>query len=241
MSSALILAAGKATRLEGLRETYAKANVPIGGTTPLRFLLEALGSSYSELWINLHYKAEQVRNEAQRWAHPEVRLRFLEEPNLLGTGGTLLRLHQQHGVLPKLVVNAKMFTDFAFANLVDAVEGTLVLHPPSSLQTFGGLRFDQNLRFLGLHKRTEPLPSGQQAAVFTGIYRPHPHWLLALQQTQREHAKQLLCLIRDGLLPAFQADPDCVHLLLHQGIWCEMSTPERVAQAAAILPKLLPC
>jgi hypothetical protein len=144
MASALILAAGKATRLEGLRDTYAKANVPVGGTTPLRFLLEALGTTFSDVWINLHFKGEQVREEAERYAAKGVRLHFLEEEPLLGTGGTLLEMMRRHGGLPEVLVNAKMFTDFDFASMLLATPGTLVLHSNSDLQTFGGLNRGRN-------------------------------------------------------------------------------------------------
>ena len=69
MTSALLLAAGNATRLGEIRNDFAKANVPVGDTTPLRFALEALRQAgYRRVWINLHYKADQVREQAMRYA-----------------------------------------------------------------------------------------------------------------------------------------------------------------------------
>lgn len=235
MATALILAAGNATRLLGFRDRYAKANVPVGDTTPLRFLLEALGDAFQEVWINLHFKGEQVREEAERWANPKVRLHFLEEPRLLGTGGTLLEMVERSGVVPELLVNAKMFTDFRFASLREAAPGTMVLHPSSPLKTFGGLRCDAQDHLLGLCPREAALGSEEYAAVFTGICRPHPSWIPHLKEARTHHPEDPLCLIRHGLLPCLIDSPGHARRWSHAGYWCEISTPERVQEAAGLV------
>lgn len=231
MADALILAAGRATRLEGLREQYAKANVPVGETTPLRFLLEALGTSFSDIWINLHFKGDQVREQAKRFVAKEVRLHFLEEPRLLGTGGTLLEMMQQNGGLPDLVVNAKMFTDFEFGSMIQASPGTMVLHTQSDLRTFGGLTFDAGHCISGLCGKQEQLSVGFSAAVFTGICKPSPDWIEPLKDARRLHPDEILCFIRHGLLPALAEKPRHANAQLHAGTWCEISTPNRVKEA----------
>ncbi|MDA0666342.1 MAG: sugar phosphate nucleotidyltransferase [Planctomycetota bacterium] len=232
MASALILAAGKATRLEGLRETYAKANVPVGDTTPLRFLLESFGTTFSDIWINLHFKGEQVRQQAERYAAKGVRLHFLEEETLLGTGGTLLEMRERSGELPDVLVNAKMFTDFDFASMLLATPGTLVLHSHSPLQTFGGLNYNEGRCIQGLCARGVASSAGCTAAVFTGICRPSPAWMPYLRAARQANQKKVLCLIRHGLLPALKDAPDHATAEIHQGMWCEVSTPERVEAAA---------
>lgn len=248
MSRALILAAGQATRLEGIRDTYAKANVPVGNTTPLRFMLERLAhAGFNEAWINLHYLADQVRSEAERWAPAHLQLHFLEEPQLLGTGGTLLEMVKDCGHLPDIVVNAKMFTDFDFklfanteANGSDESSGCLVLHPPTLLAVFGGLAFDANKEITGLHLRTAKTPEAPHgAAVFTGIAKPDAAWLPFLEQAKAQNDDEPVCSIRHGLLPAIAAGVSSTKALLHMGYWKEISTPERVAQIRAELPDLL--
>lgn len=232
MSHALLLAAGRATRLGALREQYAKACVPVAGTTPLRFLLHAFADAgYEHLWINTHYRAEQVREQAEAEAPPSLQLHFLHEPTLLGTGGTLLHLYEQHGVMPEAVANAKMFCDFPFATLRHANPGTLVLHPASDLKVFGGLRFDPEQRVLGLQSREEAAASGESAAVFTGIYRPHQSWLNSLAEARTAAPNALLCSVRHGLLPNLQQ----AQALLHSGFWCEISTADRVQEAERLI------
>ncbi|MDP7063214.1 MAG: NTP transferase domain-containing protein [Planctomycetota bacterium] len=251
MSSALILAAGKATRLKGIRDRYAKANVPVGDTTPLRFMLERLHiAGVTEAWINLHYLGDQVRREACRWAAPGMRLNFVEEDSLLGTGGTLLEVWRRAGNLPDIVVNAKMFTDFDFASLLEPKLATsdtedsppplLVLHPPTSLADFGGLAFDADFKIQALHPRQELAPPATGgAAVFTGISRPDHAWLPFLEQAQAEHSDEAICSIRHGLLPSIAAGTSTAQALLFHGYWREISTPQRVAEIREELPDLL--
>lgn len=234
--AALLLAAGRATRLVGLRERWAKACVPVGGTTPLAFLLpRVLEAGFAPAWINLHHHRAQVRAAAQA-AAPRAALRFLDEPELLGTGGTLLAVARAHGALPALVANAKVFGDFDLAALRDAPPGTLLLHPASSLAEFGGLRHDRHGRLLGLAGR-DSAPG--EAAVFTGLCVPHPSWLEPLARARAARPERPACLIRDGLLPAL-ADGVEHRALLHAGWWCEVSTPERLAAAAAQLTPAAP-
>lgn len=231
--SALILAAGQATRLTGLREHWAKACVPVAGTSPLGDLLpRAAAAGYAPLWINLHHHAEQVRAAAHA-AAPQATLRFLEEPQLLGTGGSLLAVAEEEGALPALCANAKVFGDYDLAALRDAPPGALLLHPASPLAEFGGLRYDRHGIVRGLAPRTAARQEAG-AAVFTGLCRPHPAWLPHLARARAARGGAPICLIRDGLIPAI-ADGVEHRALLHRGWWCEISTPERVAAAAARL------
>jgi NDP-sugar pyrophosphorylase family protein len=232
---ALLLAAGKATRLLGWRERYAKACVPVGASTPLSFLLpRLLGAGYAPIWLNLHHHAGQVREQALGLASA-AQLRFLEEPELLGTGGTLLEVVRREGSLPRLVANAKIFTDFDFGSLADAAPGTCVLHPASALADFGGLTYDAHGRISGLAARDG---AAGRAAVFTGICRPHPAWLPHLAAARAARPQSPACLLRDGLLPALAAG--VAHpARLHAGRWCEISTPERLTAAAELLSEMV--
>jgi len=237
MASALILAAGKATRLAGLRDLYAKANVPVGPTTPLRFLLDAFGTRFSDIWINLHFKGDQVRGQAEDYVANGVRLHFLQEPELLGTGGTLLAMMAQSRTLPDAIVNAKMFTDYPFHNLCCATPGTLVLHPPSDLHAFGGLTYDAACCIQGLLAKDESHPPKVSAAVFTGICKPSLTWVAELEIARQKDPQGVLCLIRHGLLPALKKAPGHAIAQLHTGRWCEISTPQRVVEAAEQLSR----
>jgi len=245
MTTALLLAAGKATRLGALRDQYAKACVPIAGTTPLRFAIEQLATAgVTRFIVNLHWQAEQVRAEAQAAAPSGTRVEFLTEETLLGTGGTVLACLERFGVLPDLVLNAKQFSDLDAARVLRSPAGTLVLHRDSPLSTFGGLAFSAADQLVGLVARNDPQawPDGAaDAAVYTGVCRPDPAWLPLLEaDAARAHARgELLCLARSGFLAAAQAGI-AVPVFVHAGLWCEISTPERVQEAEDLVRRLTP-
>ena len=219
--------------------------MPVGNTTPLRFLLARLATAgITEIWVNLHFHPQQVRDEALRWAAPTMNLHFLNEPHLLGTGGTLLEMVQQSGSLPDVIVNAKMFTDFDFQVLTSQtsspVGSVMVLHPLTALADYGGLTYDANGLISGLHPRNAPSPANPTgAAVFTGIARPDSAWLDFLRQARLATPKLPICSIRHGLVPAIAAGISSARALLHHGYWKEISTPQRVAEIRAEMPDVL--
>lgn len=231
MTTALLLAAGNATRLGAIRNEYAKANVPVADTTPLRFAFEALrDAGYKRVWVNLHYKAEQVREQAMLFAK-DLEVCFLHEDSLLGTGGTLLEATKRDGELPQLMLNAKIFGDFNLRSMLNAAPGSLMLHPKTNADEFGGLYYAPNMQIEGLSLKGSACNPALQRAVFTGICTPHPLWIENLQQARGNAPSELLCLIRDGLVPALSQDKTHATAILHRGDWCEISTAARVAEA----------
>ena len=91
---ALILAAGEGTRLRPLTNDLPKCLVPINGQPLLGIWLHILkGLGVTEVLVNLHWKAEQVREYVQRHGLG-LKIHLSEEPRLLGTAGTL-RAHRE--------------------------------------------------------------------------------------------------------------------------------------------------
>lgn len=223
--SALCLAAGLATRLVGYREDYAKACVPVGGTTPLAWMLAWLHrAGVVTAVVNLHHHADQVREHALAAKPPGMELRFLEEPVLLGTGGTLCAATELLGAPPHLLANAKLFTDLPAERVLASNPGTFWLHPPSDLPEFGGLRHDGAF-VTGLHPRSAP--TATEAAVFMGISRPARSLVDRLAKAPQEEPR---CLIRDGLLPLLKRGA-AFPAALWDRQWLEVSTPERLLRA----------
>ncbi len=232
MISALVLAAGKATRLAGIRDNWAKACVPVGDSSPLAFLLPRLyAAGVKRAWINLHYRPHQVREMAIKHAPAGLELCFLDEPELLGTGGTLSAICQQES-LPDVIVNAKMFTDFNFESILKMPAPTLVLHQHSLMSEFGGFSYANN-------KINQLVPKGKKSpkasGVFMGICKPSAVWLEHLNKYQGD---DLACFIRHGLIPAMQLNKEYPNALIHSGEWCEISTPARVLAAQKIIAQI---
>ena len=88
---ALLAAAGIGTRLRPLSDVLPKCLMPINGRPLLGIWLDMLArSGVTEIVVNLHHHAELVHEYLRRSPHANL-ITPVFEPELLGTGGTLLR------------------------------------------------------------------------------------------------------------------------------------------------------
>lgn len=110
---ALLLAAGLGTRLRPITDTIPKCLVPIHGKPLLDYWLESLfsGHDIERALVNTHYLAQVVDDHVARspW---RSRIDLVFEPELLGTGGTLVANRERLGEGPVLVAHADNLTDF---------------------------------------------------------------------------------------------------------------------------------
>ncbi len=112
---ALLLAAGLGTRLRPLTDTVPKCLVPIHGVPLLDYWFRlAFAGGIERCLLNTHWLAGKV--EAHVAASPwRDRVDLVYEPELLGTGGTLLANRAWFGGGPVLVAHADNLTDFDVA------------------------------------------------------------------------------------------------------------------------------
>jgi mannose-1-phosphate guanylyltransferase len=87
---ALILAGGEGTRLRPLTSTVPKPVVPLVDRPFIRYMLEWLrGHGVDDVILSCGFMAERVRAVLGDGSNLGIRLRYLEEPEPLGTGGAL--------------------------------------------------------------------------------------------------------------------------------------------------------
>ncbi len=87
---ALILAGGEGTRLRPLTSTIPKPVVPLVGRPFIAYMLEWLrGHGVEDVILGCGFMADAVREVLGDGAGLGIRLRYLEEPRPLGTGGAL--------------------------------------------------------------------------------------------------------------------------------------------------------
>jgi mannose-1-phosphate guanylyltransferase len=85
---ALVLAAGRSTRMATALGGRSKVLSDIGGTTVLERNLRWLaGSGITSVWINLHYQPEEVKAVVGDGSQFGLTIRYSEESELLGTAG----------------------------------------------------------------------------------------------------------------------------------------------------------
>jgi len=89
--NALLLSAGYGKRLKPITNRIPKCLVPINNKPLLQIWIDLLIDSnlFEKIVINTHYLAESVNNFIETQKYKE-KIFIYHEPNLLGTGGTLL-------------------------------------------------------------------------------------------------------------------------------------------------------
>lgn len=86
-----LLAAGLGTRLKPLTDEIPKCLLPIGGKPLLQIWLEHLSrQGIDEVLVNTHWHSQKVEAFLETWRKNRLRVIPFYEPELLGSGGTIL-------------------------------------------------------------------------------------------------------------------------------------------------------
>jgi NDP-sugar pyrophosphorylase family protein len=103
-SKAMLLAAGKGTRLGPLTQSIPKCMIPIGGRPMLQHTVEWLPQfNVTNLVINLHDLGSIVENHFGDGSGFGVFIRYSREPELLGTAGAVAHNEAYFGKEPFVV------------------------------------------------------------------------------------------------------------------------------------------
>ena len=121
---ALILAGGEGTRLRPLTSTVPKPVVPLVDRPFIAYMLEWLrGHGVDDVVMSCGFMAEGVRNVLGDGSAFGLRLRYVEEPRPLGTGGALKFAED---LLDErfLMLNGDVLTDIDLTAQIAQHEGT---------------------------------------------------------------------------------------------------------------------
>jgi NDP-sugar pyrophosphorylase family protein len=101
---AVVMAAGEGTRLRPLTERWAKPVLPIGGRPVLAVLLRELAAAQcGRVWVVTGHLAEQVEQVAGDGSAFGVEIRFVRQPEVLGSADAVRRALDAGAALPVLV------------------------------------------------------------------------------------------------------------------------------------------
>jgi len=116
---AMIMAAGKGTRLGNITDTIPKVLLEINGKSLLRLAVEnCTASGFGDIIINVHYMADMVGDEIKKLRHDGFRITISDERDqLLETGGGLFRARDFFDENPFLLCNADTITDLDLGKL----------------------------------------------------------------------------------------------------------------------------
>ncbi len=118
---AMILAAGKGTRLQPLTNFQPKALVEVNGKPLIEILIQRLKKfGFNEIIINLHHFQNQIISFLEKKNFFDTKIEFSFEENLLETGGGLLKAsHFFFDKKPFLLHNVDVLSEI---NLLDFYE-----------------------------------------------------------------------------------------------------------------------
>ncbi|MEI6168067.1 MAG: nucleotidyltransferase family protein [bacterium] len=162
---AMILAAGKGTRLYPLTETMPKPMVPVAGKPVLEHTLNWLRRhGILHIAINVHYQSTAIRDYFNDGTGLGVSLHYSQEPELLGTAGGVKQMEPFFGE-SFVVAYGDVLTDLDLGALIafhhahgPAPHTTLTLDQRPDAEQCGVVALDDNqrvTRFLEKPKKEE--------------------------------------------------------------------------------------
>jgi len=109
--TALVLAAGRGTRIRSIALDVPKPLIAVAGRTVLERNLDQLAEAgVRDVWINLHYRGEQIAARIGDGDRYGLRVRYSWESELLGTAGAAKKLESSLGVGTFLVISSDTLT-----------------------------------------------------------------------------------------------------------------------------------
>jgi len=240
---AMLLAAGRSTRLGALGERLPKPLVPICGYPAIRFGCAALvRAGFCDVVVNLHHHGAAIRTALGDGRGIGLAVAYSEEPELLGTGGGVAQAAPLLGDGPVLIMNAKVVADVDLRAVVAAHEMsgadvTMVLRDDADAARWGAVTADATGRIVSIVGTAGPRPPQGPVTdrMFTGIQ--------VISARLRARLRPVFSdTVRDAYIPALL---EGAHLqaFVTGGYFAEHSTPERYLRGNLALlrnPALVP-
>lgn len=156
-----MLVGGQGTRLRPLTSTVPKPVVSLVDRPFMAYMLEWLaGHGVDEVILSLGFMAGALRDVLGDGARYGVALRYVEEPEPLGTAGAL-KFAQEHLRERFLMLNGDVLSDMDLTAQIAQHEatgavGTLALVPVGNPSAYGLVRIDDDRSVLGFLEKPEP-------------------------------------------------------------------------------------
>ena len=232
---AMVLAAGQGTRLRPTTDSKPKALVPVAGRPMIEFALLLLRHyGICEIIINLHHHGDQIENRLGSGQSLGLKISYSREPQLLDTGGGLLKAKTflQDGAF--IVINTDALIDVNLAALLDfhvrmnAVV-TLVLRPDERADEYGSMDIDSTGRICRFLDSVSPVaPTGAiRKVMFTGVQVLDPK----VFDYMEEHAGMRKFSTTRDTYPRMLAGGEKLYGFYFDGFWQDLGTPERIQEA----------
>ncbi len=226
---AMILAAGRSTRLGAIGLALPKPLLPVCGYPAIQFATELCRrAGLHDVIVNLHHHGDKIGQTLGDGSSFGVRLRYSVEEELLGTGGALWKARYLFAPGPVLVINGKVAADVDLGRVIEAhrsappgTVATMVVRADPNPELWAPIGIDSAGTVFSIRgKRAERTAQGAiLPRMFAGIHVVEPALLDRLPEGVSD-------IIGDAYVPAL-LDGCRIGALTMDGYFAEHSTPER--------------
>lgn len=225
---AMILAAGKGTRLRPLTETVPKPLIEVAGRPMIAFALQLLHrAGIEEVVINLHHLGEQIRRVLGDGSAYNMRITYSEENPILDTGGAIEAARPFLSGGTFVVVNADVVIDLELQKVIDfhrrhGATVTMVLRPDPQAERKDDVGVDaahRVRRFLGQSYGNEATTGERFLFASVHVFEPR------VFEYMRPGVYSITRDVYPRLLRA--KEPICGYI--HRGYWRVLDTPQDLA------------
>ncbi len=224
---ALILAGGEGTRLRPLTSTTPKPVVPFVDRPFIAYMLEWLRRhGVDDVVMSCGFLAAGVRDVLGDGADYGVRIRYVEEPEPLGTGGALKFAEELLGDR-FLMLNGDVLTDIDLTAQIEQHErtgatGTLALVEVEDPANYGLVQVEPDGRVTDFIEKPSPDVAEAVNTISAGAYVLERSVLDLLEPGKRASIERDVfpALVGNGLYARVAST----------GYWLDIGTPERYLQ-----------
>lgn len=232
-----VLAAGFGTRLAPLTQTVPKPLFPVGHLPLIGYALRLLAHhGITDVIVNLHHLGKQLRDAVGDGSAYGVSVTYSEEPEILGTGGGLKKMH--HALDDTfVVVNSDTILDVDLTAVLEAHRrrkalATMILRRDPDQGSYGQIEIDGDgkvRRILGHmspsdEKNAKEVEARITPYMFTGVHVLEPGLLEYLPEGVET------CIMRYGYMKAMNND-ELIQGVVTNDYWVDAGTPKRYFDA----------
>jgi NDP-sugar pyrophosphorylase family protein len=227
---AILLAGGKGTRLRPLTLHTPKPIVPVFDRPFLRYQIDLLRQvpEIDEIVLSLNYQPRRIEEVFGDGSDIGVHLRYVVEPNPLGTGGAIKFAAGGAAGEPIVVLNGDVFTSVDLPSVVRAhrerrARATIVLTPVENPAAYGVVETDAAGHVVAFVEKPDP---GQISCntINAGIYVLEPE---TLDRIPSDTAYS----IERSYFPSLVENGETFIASIYEGYWIDIGTPAKYRQA----------
>lgn len=228
--SAMLLCAGKGTRLGDLSEECPKPLLPVCNIPILRFgITNLVANGITNIVINLHHRGDLIEKELGDGSDMGANIQYSIEEEILGTGGGIKKalplLDPENTDAPILSMNGKLIFDLDFEGLLESflaagdTLGTMVVKRAPNAMKWGAVDVRPEDGDLRVHNIL-----GEGSHMFCGVHLTRPSVFQKIPEGEA-------CTVRQGYLPWIRQGGRVTAFEHEDGYFAEHSTPKRYLQS----------